>query len=334
MTTASSVLRSFSPPSSCVCSWARRRDSLAEPCAKDGCSLGGEVGRDLPATHGFQQRSSGLGELRRRLALAALASRTAFRRLRHGGLRRWLADLRYRLRRRELGKPALGRDRLVLELCDLLGGHVLRQLDVVAVAGPIEVRAGDLPGDDRPASHLARWRLLDDVCQLVGDEPLAKPAPGLVLARPEEDVLADRESPGPQHRGCLDGRSVRVDADPGEVVTEALLEGRPDACRQRRPARRHGLADARGGTGRHGRRPGGDGSLPDDLLLVVLFFALVILGRRRLGLAHGPADESAEAMGEVESRRRAPRNRPDRHPQRSRRPGPPRAHRDRRRGLR
>lgn len=91
---------------------------------------------------------------------------------------------------------------------------------------------------------------LDDVGELVGDEPIAGRGAGLVFAGPEVQVGAEREGVGGEVAGVGLGGGIGVDAHVGEVVPEGALHALEGAGVER-------LSGAAGGGNRcGGRRPG------------------------------------------------------------------------------
>src|SRR5262249_39394822 len=131
--------------------------------------------------------------------------------------------------------------------------------------------------DHRPVGSRAGRGLLNDVGELVRQDLLAHGAARLILAAPEEDVLARREGPGPQGPGQAIGTLIRVHPDPAELSPHRPLK--PGAYRLGyRPAARarllgdrplHLRPDDAAGV-RTWRAPGGQSrrraAMADDLL--------------------------------------------------------------------
>ena len=83
-------------------------------------------------------------------------------------------------------------------------------------------------------------RLLDDVSEFVGQQPVTTLGAWLVLVRPEHNIGACCQRPRAQGRGGIVGGCASVNPHRGEVERERVLHVLSGGGRQRPPACRGG----------------------------------------------------------------------------------------------
>ena len=94
------------------------------------------------------------------------------------------------------------------------------------------VRVGDVGTPAGRRRGQSALRILYDVGELVEQELVSSPCPGLVLAGSEEDVPSGREGVGVYGLGRLPCGAIGVNACVGHIGPERLREPRRDLRRQ------------------------------------------------------------------------------------------------------